>query len=84
VSLARGRLGATVRRRRFSEHRRFLALQACWSILRGESVAWKLGLAGDSRFEALGRGLFTAGCTVNGEPLTAWHLAHGDPEAQET
>lgn len=48
--------------------RRFLALRACWAILRGRSVAWKLGLAPDVSLRALGDGLFTADCLVDGKP----------------
>ena len=72
-----------MRRRHYREFRRFLALRACWSVLRGESVAWKLALTGDSEFETLGNGLFTADCTVDGKPLGPEHLYHGEPEGQQ-
>lgn len=77
-----GRSTRPSRRKRYREFRRFLALRACWSLLRGEAVAWKLDFTRESEFRALGNGLFTADCTVDGEPLGAEHLYHGDPEGQ--
>jgi hypothetical protein len=47
--------------------RRFLALRACWAILRGDPVAWKLGVAPNGGFSAPAGGLFAAGC-VQEEP----------------
>ena len=71
-------------RRRYGEHRQFLALRACWSILRGESVAWKLNFtSSNGTFESVDRGLFVSDCTVDGKPFTHEHLYHANPEGQQ-
>lgn len=70
-------------KRRYAEYHRFLALRACWSILRGDGVVWKIALTGRNELETLGNGLLVAGCTVNGKPLRAEHVFHGDPEGQD-
>lgn len=64
--------------KRFSEHRRFLALRACWTILRGGSVVYRVNLTGDGDIEALGNRLLASEVLVRGKPLTPWHLYHGD------
>lgn len=71
-----------MRRKRYAEHTRFLALRACWSILRGESVAWNLNVTDDG-FESLGGGLFAVGCADHGEPMTAGNFSFAEPEEQE-
>ena len=77
-----GRSARPARRKRYREFRRLLALRACWSLLRSKAVAWKLDFTRESEFRALGSGLFTADCTVDGKPLGPEHLYHGDPEGQ--
>jgi hypothetical protein len=60
-------------------HRRFLRLRACWSVLRGDSVAYRVNFTeggGD------GHNFFAAECTIGGEPMTPWHFEHCDPEPQ--
>lgn len=58
------------------ERRRFLALRACWFILRGRAVAWNVDISG--RVRARNGRLLTAGCTMNGEPLGLEHIWHRD------
>ncbi len=65
----------------FSEHRRFLALRACWTILRGGSVAWRLDVTEDG-FRGLRTPTFIAGCHVDGEPATPWDIHLGGPDPQ--
>lgn len=66
--------------RAFTEQNRFVALRACWTILRGGSVGYKLNFEGDVT-SLSGPALFTL-CQVNGEDLQPWHLEHlhGSPQ----
>jgi hypothetical protein len=68
--------------RHFSEHRRFLALRACWVILRGGSVAWNVNLTEQGDLEARAGDAFFCDVTVRGKPMTAGHIYHGKPEPQ--
>jgi hypothetical protein len=69
-------------KRRFFEHRRFLALRACWEILRNGSVAWNINFT-EGGFDSIGRhDTFIAGCQMDGRPLTAWDIEHAKPEQQ--
>lgn len=71
-----------MRRRKYRESRRFLALRACWTIIRGGSVAWKVNLTEDGDLEALSKDAFFCDVTVRGKPMTAWHIEYVDPNAQ--
>ena len=68
-------------RKRISETRHFLALQACWTILRGGSVAWKINLTGGG-FDALTASTFMAECQMDGRPVTLRDLMWADPDLQ--
>ena len=70
-----------MRRQRFSQTTRFLALQACWTILRGGSVVYNVNFV-HGGCDALSEPLFAALCQVNGRPLKPRDLFHGDPEPQ--
>ena len=70
-----------MRRPRFSVHHKFLALRACWTILRGGAVAYKLNLT-EGGFNSLSAPTFVADCQMDGEPMTPWDLEHGHPEPQ--
>jgi hypothetical protein len=64
------------------EYRKLLALRACWVILRGGSVAWKLNFPLEGGCESTGTDLFVADCQIDGGPLGLQHLSHMDPEPQ--
>jgi len=74
--------GEVNRRSRFSEHRRFIALRACWTILRGGSVAYRVNLTEDGDIQATAREFFAADVLVRGKPMTPWHIEYGQPERQ--
>jgi hypothetical protein len=67
---------------KFAETRRFLALQACWTILRGGSVAYRINFT-DGGGEALSAPTFFADCQMDGKPMTPWDIEHLDPAGQE-
>lgn len=66
--------------RRYSEHRRFLALRACWVILRGGSVAWNVNLTEQGDLQARSGDAYFCDVTVRGKPMTAWHIYRGEPD----
>lgn len=67
---------------KYSEHRRLMALRACWTILSGGSVAWKLNIT-RSGAETAGDGpLFFGHCRVGGKPLTRWNIEFLHPVPQ--
>ena len=70
------------RRKRYSEHRRLLALRACWTILKGGSVAWNLNLTSDGGFESRSDDMFVVDCTFDGKPISPWEFSFDDPEGQ--
>jgi hypothetical protein len=70
-------------RRRYNEHTRFLALRACWRILRGGSVAWNLDMTDEGFRSRGGKGMFVGGCTDHGEPIGPEQIYHRNPEGQE-
>jgi hypothetical protein len=69
-------------RKKFSEYRRFLALRACWYILRGKSVAWNLNITGDGGFESRSDDMLVVDCTDHGEPMSPENFSFDDPEPQ--
>jgi len=66
-------------RKRYSEHTRFLVLRACWTILRGGAVAFRINFTQDG-WEAISSPTFLLDCQVNGKPMTPWDFEHADPE----
>ena len=67
---------------RFRERRRLVALRACWTILRGGSVAWNVNLTEEGDLQARSGDAFFCDVTVRGKPMTAWHIYRGKPEPQ--
>ena len=67
--------------RRYDEFRKFIALRACWTILRGGSVAYRINFT-DGGFDSLAAPTFMADCQMDGEPMTPWDISHGHPDPQ--
>ena len=66
----------------YAEFRHFIALRACWTILRGGSVAYKINFT-DGGGEGIGGvATYFADCQIDGKPLTPWMIEHMNPEGQ--
>lgn len=68
--------------KRYAEFRRFIALHACWTILRGGAVAYRINFT-----PAGGEGIsdvatYFADCQLSGEPMTRWNLEYSNLEDQ--
>jgi hypothetical protein len=61
-------------------HARFGRLAACWMILRGKSVAYRVGFRGEAAM--MTRKWLVLECEMDGKPVALDHVWLGKPKAQ--
>lgn len=65
----------------FKENRRFPALRACWIILRGRSIAYRINFTDGTAGDPDGLATNFVDCQMDGKPLTPWEISHLNPKA---